>query len=439
MTDLFDIIPPPSPLADRMRPGIIDDVVGQEHLLAKGKILHTIIENKNLPSLIFWGPPGSGKTSLARVLANYFNYEFAAFSAVTSGIKEIKEVIKKAKDDWRYKSKLTILFIDEIHRFNKSQQDAFLPHVENGTIILIGATTENPSFEIISPLLSRSKVLQLYSLKEKELIEIMNRANEDEKNGLKNSNPLIEQNDLKLIAAFSSGDARVALNTLELAVMTTVPDKKGLRPVTRSIILEAIQKKPLLYDKSGDEHYNLISALHKSLRGSDPDGAIYWLLRMLEAGEDPLYLARRMIRFASEDIGNADPQALQVTIAAMQAFHFLGLPEGKLALVQAAIYLSCAPKSNAIYIAYNETEKAIKEKGYIPVPLHLRNAPTKLMKELGFGKDYKYPHNYTHAQTKQEYLPRELRGKVFYHPTSRGFEKEIKKRLLEWKKMKENL
>ncbi|MDY6862264.1 MAG: replication-associated recombination protein A [Thermodesulfobacteriota bacterium] len=436
MTDLFDIIPPPSPLADRIRPRSLDDILGQEHLLGKGKILRIMIENKNLSSLIFWGPPGSGKTSLASILAYYFNYEFIAFSAVTSGIKEIKEVIKKATDDWRYESKRTILFIDEIHRFNKSQQDAFLPHVENGTIILIGATTQNPSFEIISPLLSRSRVLQLYPLKKEELVKIMNRAVEDEKRGLKKVNPSIEQDELKLIATFSSGDARVALNILELAVINTVPDNKGLRHVTRFSVLEAMQKKTYVYDKSGDEHYNLISALHKSMRGSDPDGSLYWLSRMLEAGEDPLYLARRMIRFASEDIGNADPQALQVAIAAMQAFHFVGLPEGKLALAQAAVYLSCAPKSNAVYKAYNEVEKEVKEKGYIPVPLHLRNAPTKLMKDLGFGKDYKYPHDYPSAQVNQEYLPGEFKGRTFYHPTDRGFEKEIKRRLLEWKKAK---
>ncbi len=428
-----------APLADRMRPRTIEEFVGQDHLLGEGKVLRQAIQSDQLPSMIFWGPPGSGKTTLAMIIASSTGAKFVAFSAVLSGVKEIKEVIEEAKEAWKYQKKRTILFVDEIHRFNKAQQDAFLPHVEKGTIILIGATTENPSFEVISPLLSRTKVFTLRPLTEAEIELILNRALMDRERGLGKYPTHIETDVIKGICRVASGDARIALNTLEMVVLLTPPDGKGIRRIRKIELEEVLQKKAFLYDKSGEEHYNLISAFHKSLRGSDPDAALYWLGRMLEAGEDPLYIARRMIRFASEDIGNADPQALQIAVSAMQAFHFIGLPEGDLALAQAAIYLATAPKSNAIYKAYQQVQRDVRELENQPVPLHIRNPVTTLMEDLGYGKGYKYPHDYPDHFVVEEYLPENLKGRVYYHPTEQGFEKEIKKRLDAWRKKKAGL
>ncbi len=440
-TDLFEkkereLFKREAPLADRMRPRTLDEFVGQDHILSQGKVLRQAIESDHLPSMILWGPPGSGKTTLAMIVATTTGAQFLAFSAVLSGVKEIKEVVQEAEEEWKYNKKRTILFVDEIHRFNKAQQDAFLPHVEKGTIILIGATTENPSFEVISPLLSRSKVFTLNPLTEKEVEVILSRALTDKERGLGNYQTAIEPEVIKGICQLADGDARAALNTLEMLVLTTSPDQEGIRQIKREDLKEVLQRKAYLYDKSGEEHYNLISALHKSLRGSDPDAALYWLGRMLEAGEDPLYIARRMIRFASEDVGMADPQALQVAVAAQEAFHFVGLPEGNLALAQAAVYLATAPKSNALYTAYQRVQKEVRETENMPVPLHIRNPVTSLMKDLGYGKDYKYPHDYQDHFVEEEYLPENLRGRTYYHPTEQGFEREIKKRLEYWRRKK---
>jgi putative ATPase len=425
-----------APLADRMRPKTLEEFVGQEHLLGPGKILRHAIESDHLPSMILWGPPGSGKTTLAMMITSTTGAQFLAFSAVLSGVKEIKEVIEEADEEWRYRKRRTILFVDEIHRFNKAQQDAFLPHVENGTIILIGATTENPSFEVISPLLSRSKVFTLNPLTEEQIEVILRRGLEDAKRGLGQYPTVIEPEVMRGIGRMANGDARIGLNTLEMVVLTTPPDADGVRRIQQKNLEEVLQKKSFLYDKSGEEHYNLISALHKSLRGSDPDAALYWLGRMLEAGEDPLYIARRMVRFASEDVGMADPQALQVAVSAMEAFHFIGLPEGCLALAQAAVYLATAPKSNSLYTAYQKVQKDVRESENMPVPLHIRNAPTSLMEELGYGKEYKYPHDYPDHFVEEQYLPENLKGRTYYHPTEQGFEKEIKKRLENWRRKK---
>jgi putative ATPase len=440
-TDLFEkkekeLFKREAPLADRMRPRTLDEFVGQDHLLGQGKVLRQAIESDHLPSMILWGPPGSGKTTLAMIVATTTGAQFLAFSAVLSGVKEIKEVVQEAEEEWKYNKRRTILFVDEIHRFNKAQQDAFLPHVEKGTIILIGATTENPSFEVISPLLSRSKVFTLNPLTEKEVEVILSRALTDKKRGLGNYQTGIEPEVIKGICQLANGDARAALNTMEMLVLTTSPDEEGIRQIKKEDLKEVLQRKAYLYDKSGEEHYNLISALHKSLRGSDPDAALYWLGRMLEAGEDPLYIARRMIRFASEDVGMADPQALQVAVAAQEPFHFVGLPEGNLALAQAAVYLATAPKSNALYTAFQRVQKEVRETENMPVPLHIRNPVTSLMKDLGYGKDYKYPHDYPEHFVEEEYLPENLRGRTYYHPTEQGFEKEIKKRLEYWRRKK---
>jgi putative ATPase len=423
-----------APLADRMRPKTLDEIVGQDHLLGQGKILRQAIETDHIPSMILWGPPGSGKTTLAMIISSTTGTQFMAFSAVLSGVKEIKEVIQEANEEWKYRKRKTILFVDEIHRFNKAQQDAFLPHVEKGTIVLIGATTENPSFEVISPLLSRTKVFTLNPLTEEEVRGILERGLTDKERGLGKYPTVIEADVIKGICRIANGDARVGLNTLEMLVLTTSPDSKGVRHIKKEDLEEVLQRKAFLYDKSGEEHYNLISALHKSLRGSDPDAALYWLARMLEAGEDPLYIARRMIRFASEDVGMADPQALVVAVSAMEAFHFIGLPEGNLALAQAAVYLATAPKSNALYTAYQGAQRDIKELENMPVPLHIRNAPTSLMEELGYGKGYRYPHDYPEHFVEEEYLPENLKGKTYYHPADQGFEREIKKKLEYWRK-----
>lgn len=422
------------PLADRMRPSTLDEFIGQKHILGKGKVLRRVIESDEFPSLILWGPPGSGKTTLAYIIANMRRENFVSFSAVTSGIKEIKDVFKNIKDNLNLFHKKTIIFIDEFHRFNKAQQDAFLPYVEKGTILLIGSTTQNPSFEITSPLLSRCQIFILEALTGEEIEFILNNAINDKERGLGKFKIEIRRETIKYIATISNGDARIALNNLDLLFSITPIDDKGRKHITREFAIENIQKKHLLYDKSGEEHYNLISALHKSMRGSDPDASLYWLGRMLEGGEAPLYIARRIIRFASEDIGNADPQALEISVAAMQAVHFIGQPEGDLALAQAVIYLSLAPKSNAVYKAYSDIKRDIKETISLPVPKHLRNAPTALMKKIGYGKDYKYPHSFPDSFVSQDYLPKNLKNKRYYFPTNHGYEIEIKKRLGEWLK-----
>jgi putative ATPase len=423
-----------TPLADRMRPESLDEFVGQKHILAKGSVLRKAIEEDKIQSLILWGPPGTGKTTLAQIIAKATGAHFISFSAVLSGIKEIKAVMAEAARTKQLHNQKTILFVDEVHRFNKAQQDAFLPHVEKGNIILIGATTENPSFEVISALLSRAKVYTLNPLSEEELKIILDRAVSDKTKGLGNQKLKLDPEALDYIAQMANGDARVALSTLEFAALTTAPDKDKRRHITLAIAQETMQKKALVYDKGGEEHYNIISAFHKSLRGSDPDAALYWLGRMLAGGEDPLFVARRMIRFASEDVGNADPAALQVTVAAKEAYHFLGTPEGELALAQAAVYLATAPKSNSVYTAFQQVQDDIQKTQALPVPLHIRNAPTRLMKELGYGKDYKYPHDHPDHFVDETYLPDNLKARKYYHPTDFGFEKEIKKRLEWWDK-----
>jgi putative ATPase len=427
-----------APLAERMRPQNLSEYIGQPHLLGQGCLLRSAIAEDKLFSMILWGPPGSGKTTLARILANETKSNFVSFSAVLAGVKELRAVIENARDVWENKKKKTILFVDEIHRFNKAQQDAFLPHVESGLITLIGATTENPSFEIIAPLLSRTRVLLLKQFSDDDLIAIVERALRDEKRGLGKSAIVADMEVIRYMVSLADGDARNALNNLEaIASLAQVlpPDQ---RIITNKFVQESLLKKALLYDKNGEEHYNLISALHKSMRGSDPDATLYWLGRMLTAGEDPLYIARRMVRFASEDVGNADPQALTVAIAAKEALHFIGLPEGELALAQAAVYLATAPKSNSLYSGFSKVKEIINKTGYLPVPLHIRNAPTKLMKELDYGKDYKYAHDYANAYTPQEYLPEKLKGQKFYQPTGSGYEKIIQEQIELWQKKKDD-
>ena len=418
------------PLADRMRPQTLDEFIGQEELLGPGKPLRTQIERDDLSSMLLWGPPGCGKTTLARIIAKRTRSEFVPFSAVLSGIKEIKEVMAKAEGTRRY-GRRTIVFVDEVHRFNRAQQDAFLPHVEAGNILLIGATTENPSFEVISPLLSRMKVYVLRALSEDQSAMVLRRALEDAERGLGKERAEASDEILERIAVLANGDARAAYNTLEALVLGTEPDANGRRFVSEARLEDVLQKKLLPYDKGGEEHYNLISALHKSVRNSDPDAALYWLARMLESGEDPLYIARRMVRMASEDIGLAEPGALAVTLAAKEAFDFIGPPEGNLALAQAAVYLSLAPKSNALYTGYGAVSKDLQNTIAEPVPLHLRNAATGLMGHLGYGKGYQYAHNTEEKVTDMTCLPESLAGRVYYKPTDQGFEARIRQRLEE--------
>ena len=423
------------PLAERMRPRTLDEFTGQEALLGPGKPLRIQIENDEIGSMILWGPPGCGKTTLARLIARMTHSEFAAFSAVLTGIKEIKDVMAAAEHA-RRAGRRTIVFIDEVHRFNKAQQDAFLPHVEAGNITLIGATTENPSFEVIAPLLSRTRVYVLQALTTEQIEALLRRALADPVRGLGNEKIEISDEAIQHIAVFSGGDARAAYNTLEAGARAAQPDSSGKRTINKELLAELLQRKFLLYDKSGEEHYNLISALHKSVRNSDADAALYWLVRMLESGEDPLYIARRLVRMASEDIGLAEPGALAVTIAAMQAADFVGPPEGNLALAQAAVYLSLAPKSNALYTGYGAVAKDLENTRTEPVPLHLRNAPTGLMKNIGYGKGYEYAHDLEEKVADMECLPASLAGKNYYRPTDQGFEARLRQRMEEIRRIK---
>lgn len=425
------------PLAERMRPRSLDEVYGQEHLTGKGKILDRIIENNLTISLIFWGPPGSGKTSIARILAEKLDFPTAFFSAVLSGIKEVKQVMESAEAKKKMFGKPTIIFIDEIHRFNKAQQDAFLPYVERGDIILYGSTTENPSFEIISPLLSRVEVVVLKPLEEDTLRKIAFKALEDRERGLGNLGLELDESALQLMIVYSNKDARRLLNFLEISAQMAVAE--GSKKITVEIAKEAMQKRVFIYDRAYEEHYNLISALHKSLRNSDVDASLYWLVRMLKSGEDPLYIARRLIRFAVEDIGLADPNALTVALNAKETYDFVGSPEGELALAEAVIYLASAPKSNSIYKAYAKVSKDVEETLHEPVPLHLRNPVTPLMRKIGYGEGYIYAHNTEEKTTSMETLPESLKGKKWYEPGELGFEKNIKKRIEWWNRLKEKL
>jgi len=423
------------PLAERMRPRTIDEFVGQEKLLGPGKPLRQQIENDQISSMLLWGPPGCGKTTLARMIARLTRSEFVAFSAVLAGIKEIKEVMA-ASERKSHGGKRTIVFVDEVHRFNKAQQDAFLPYVEAGHITFIGATTENPSFEVISPLLSRTKVYVLDPLTTPQIVDLLKRAIIDKERGLGNENVEATDEVLFRIASYANGDARSAYNTLDLAARSAKPAATGARTLTRELLEDVLQRKLLRYDKAGEEHFNLISALHKSVRNSDPDATLYWLVRMFESGEDPLYLARRLVRMASEDIGLAEPGALAVTLAAKDAFDFLGVPEGNLALAQAAVYLALAPKSNAVYTAYGEVLDDVHKTEADPVPLHLRNAVTGLMKNVGYGQGYKYAHDFEEKLTDMTCLPDNLAGRTWYKPTDQGFEQRLRARLDEIRKLK---
>ena len=431
---------PGEPLAARMRPRTLDEILGQEHLLAPGRVLRRSIEEDHIPSMILWGPPGSGKTTLAEVIARLSHAHFVTLSAVSAGVADLRKVVEDAKKLKQFSGQRTILFIDEIHRFNKAQQDAVLPHVERGVVTLIGATTENPSFEVNSALLSRSRTFVLKGLTEEQIVIILGRALENKERGLGRLHITIDEEALQQIAIFANGDARIGLNVLELAAQAGGEASKEPVPIhiTLSTVEDVMQHRALLYDKGGDQHYDTISALHKALRGSDPDAGLYWLARMLEAGEDPLYIVRRLIRFASEDVGMADPQALLVCVAAQQAVHFVGLPEANLALAQAVVHLATAPKSNALYEAYSRIQEDVQQTRNEPVPLWIRNAPTQLMKDLDYGKDYKYAHDYYKdmqiedpdrppAKQIQEYLPESLKGRRYYEPGHQGKEASIKK------------
>lgn len=430
------------PLAARMRPRTLDEILGQEHLLAPGRLLRRSIEGDRIPSMILWGPPGSGKTTVAEVIARQTHARFARLSAVSAGVADLRKVIEEARKLRQFSGQPTIMFIDEIHRFNKAQQDAVLPHVERGVVTLIGATTENPSFEVNSALLSRSRVFTLKALTEEHIVTLLRRALANKERGLGNMHLTVDEDALQQMALFANGDARTALNVLELAAQGsgsgTMQAGEAARHITLPLVEEVMQHRALLYDKGGDQHYDMISALHKSVRGSDPDGGLYWLARMLEAGEDPLYIARRLVRIASEDVGMADPQALLICVAAQQAVHFVGLPEGNLALAQAVVHLATAPKSNALEVAYGRVQEDIEQTRNDPVPLHIRNAPTRLMKDLDYGKDYKYAHDYYKdmriedperppALQLQEYLPASLKGRRYYEPGHQGKEATIRK------------
>ena len=444
--DLFDhqakkITAGRRPLAERMRPHELTDLFGQPAITAPDSLIRHAIEADRIFSMILWGPPGCGKTTLARIIAHETRSHFIHFSAVLSGIKQIREVIETAQHQRQFQHKQTILFVDEIHRFNKAQQDAFLHHVESGLITLIGATTENPSFEVIAPLLSRCRVITLNLLDDDAVGQVLDRAMRDRQGGLGGANLVLGEDARGHLIRISAGDARSALNSLEVAATVTLAESAGQADgpgtITLAHIESALQKKALLYDKDGEEHYNLISAFHKSLRGSDPDAALYWLARMLEAGEDALYVARRMVRFASEDVGNADPFALRLALGAMESFRFLGHPEGELALAQATVYLATAPKSNSVYLAWGAVRQAVRDNGALPVPLHIRNAPTRLMKDLGYGKGYQYAHDFKDEYAVQEYMPDALAGELFYSPTDRGYEKMIGERLKRWRALRE--
>jgi putative ATPase len=420
------------PLAARMRPRNFNEYVGQQHIIGEGKVLRKAIESDQLPSIILWGPPGSGKTTLAQVIANVSSSYYVHMSAVTAGVADLRRVVDEARRRRKETGQRTILFIDEIHRFNKGQQDAVLPFVEDGEVTFVGATTENPSFEVISALLSRSRVFTLNALTDDEIRTIVERALIDKENGLGNINVEITPEALQQLVTLSNGDARVALNAVEMAALAVKPGEDGVRHIGLNDVEESMQKRALLYDKAGDQHYDLISALHKTLRGSDPDAALYWMGRMLEAGEDPLYIMRRLIRFASEDVGMADPQALVVAVAAQQAVHFVGMPECNLALAQTVVYLATAPKSNSLYTAYKDVQQDVERTRNDPVPLHLRNAPTRLMKNLGYGKGYKYAHNFEGHFVEQQNLPESMKNKRYYFPSDQGFEKTIVARLKAW-------
>jgi putative ATPase len=424
------------PLAERIRPNCLEEVVGQTHLVGEGRFLSQTIRADQVPSMILWGPPGTGKTTLARIIARETRSHFVAMSAVLAGVKDVKRIIEEAHYQRRAKSRQTILFVDEIHRFNKAQQDAFLPHVENGTLTLIGATTENPSFEVIAPLLSRTRVLVLNPLSDDEIELIVRRTLKDTSRGLGLSGVEIDKKALEQLVLHANGDARKALTSLELAWQLTEQGSRSEKTISGTVVEQAIQQKSPTYDKGGEEHYNLISALHKSIRNSDVDASLYWLARMLEAGEDPLYIARRLVRIASEDVGLADPQALGVALDGMQAFHFIGSPEGELALAQVTVYLAQTAKSNALYIAYGSAAKDVKNTRQEPVPMHLRNAPTRLMKNLGYSKGYRYAHNEKEGTTAMDCLPENLRGRRYYRPTHRGAERAIRDRLNEWQKLR---
>jgi putative ATPase len=421
-----------APLAARMRPTKLSEFVGQEHIIGAGHVLRKAIDSGNLPSVVLWGPPGSGKTTLAFIMAQAIDSYFSPVSAVSAGVADLRRIIDESRERRKLSGQKTLLFIDEIHRFNKAQQDAILPHVEDGTVTLIGATTENPSFEVISPLLSRAQVFTLKALAHAEIRTIIMRAIEDKERGLGSFNVVIEDDAMEHLITMANNDARAALNALESAAMTTLPDDTGKRRVNLATVEDAIQHRALLYDKDGEQHYDIISALHKTIRGSDPDAALYWLARMIEAGEDPLFIVRRLVRAASEDIGMADPQALVVCMAAQQAVHFIGMPEANLALAEATVYLATAPKSNSLYMAYSRVKKEVVQGKNETVPLHLRNAPTKLMKDMDYGKGYKYAHDFPGNFVRQQNLPDALKNKQFYSPSEQGFEKQVSLRLKSW-------